>query len=277
MPAPLAELLPDLLAATEPYLERGFLAVYLHGSYVTGDADDWSDLDLCAVYTEGALPARREWTELLWERFGRRIDPLAAPLEQLGPGGFWGLGFVRSGLLAASELLLGLDVRSHVAPPPPALVRLGAGETALNLLRRRLALPAEVPLPASVGELPPSAWELATAYDVVHTTVQLLRGLVEIRSGVFLGSRTRVLEMAACESPRLAACAERAAQVRRRLPREAPPDAAVPALAELRYELPHLGQALLERWQATGLPDPSYEGAAGPAYAPDGTVARAAG
>lgn len=267
-------LLPEVIALTEPYLDRGFLALYVHGSYVTGEMDHWSDLDLCAIRHEGPPEALREWSVELERRFGHLIDPLAAPVEQLGADGHWSLAFVRCVLSTSSELILGKDLRDKVASPTPHLVRLTAANTGLIWLRRLCGLNRLQHLPERVDDLqaqPLPDWLHGNdACQAVMATLQLLRALVETRTGEFNCSRSRLAQAVADHAPDLHPWALRALEARRQYPRTGEVDG--PDLRELFHNVPTLGQRLLDQLTELRMPDPTYEGIDGSHYHHDGTL-----
>jgi len=270
------DLLPQVLVLTEPYLGRGFVALYAHGSVVTGEMDHWSDLDLCVIREDDALPALREWNDRVDAEFGHALDPMAAPIGQLGADGDWHVAVARCVLHASGRLLLGEDVRDRIAPATPYLIGLTAANTGVTWLRRFLDLFRIYHLPERVDDLPAvplEYWPFGNAaYQAAMGTLQLLRALAETRTGVFNSRRSQLVATVAELRPDLHPWALKALAARQRYPRYEPVEADAPDLRELLENIPALGQMLLDQMAELGLPDPTYEGMEGSYYNADGSV-----
>jgi len=271
------DLTARVIEATRPYLERGLVALYAHGSHAGGEVDGWSDLDVCYIHheSEESLRAYREWMGEMHDRFEYVVDPVGAPLEQLGEGGHWSFAFLRDGLLRGATLLLGEDIRHLVSPPSEHLMRLSVLYTSLTWVRRLYEVPRWEPLPESLEGLTPQpleAWEHGNAaWQAYMAVIQLLRAIVLLEMGVFCEGRREILNALQERGEEAAGLMEEALQVRAELPRFEEVERASPGVAKLLAAIPDLGERLFVDMARDGLADPTYEGPGGPYYAPDGS------
>ena len=269
----------DLQAAvvelSRPYLDRGLVALYAHGSAAGGETDAWSDLDLGLIRepSEEAHLAAREWLLEVEKRFEHRVDPLAASRDELAAN-TWMLTYLRHSLLARSRLLLGQDIRSEIARPSEHFMRLSVAYVGMTWLRRfydiirfePFALPTDRPAQA-LDDFPHgnAAWQFSAGL------MQLVRATLFLETRRYCEGRKEVLALARQQGDgRLVAWVEEALAVRREFPRfgEIPTDSE--RLARLAEAIPELAERFLAALAAHDLVDPTYEGLGGSAYEPDG-------
>jgi hypothetical protein len=275
---PLEELVPAVVESTRPHLDKGLVALYVHGSCAGGETDAWSDLDVAAICADAAQQGDlfRDWVVALEERFEYRVDPVVAPRDELHQGGSWAFVFLRHSLLTRAELLLGEDIRAEVAPPDEHLVRLSAVSVAMTWLRRLYDLPRFYLFPSTLDgrSVQPledfgrgnAAWQFSTA------VTKLVRAILLLDTGRFLEARDELLQAVAPPGrEEEARCVQEALAVRREFPRFGEVDASAPALTRLAEAVPHLATRLFAAMGERDLVDPTFEGRGGGAYELDGT------
>ncbi len=272
-------LVPKVVEFTRPFLERGLVALYLHGSCAGGQTDAWSDVDVAGICAgeEARRELFSEWAMPLEKRFEHRVDPVVASRAQLHEGGEWHAAFLRDSLLTRAELLLGEEVRAEVAPVTEHLARLAAVLVAMTWLRRLYDTPRFYPFPERLEgrraealegfDRGNAAWQLATAVTRLTGAVLLLE------TGASAETRGELREAAAGQGWTDAAdWLGVAIGVRKEFSRFGEVDASAPALIRLAEAVPTLAARLFEAMGRCGIVDPTLEGRTGGAYEADGTL-----
>ena len=263
---------------TDGCWDHGLVALCAHGSFVDGEPDEWSDLDLCLLRenSEEALSAGRRWATTISQELGPIADPMLLPLDALSPCAHWGIATFAWSLRHRSRLLRGRDVRPQIAEPSEQMLLVNALSLALLCVRRIYEIDRGNELPAVLGpvSLEPDrslpgghmTWQLYTA------AIQLLRAIVFLEDRCFCPAKSRLREhLAAAGDRELRAALALASRTRAAVPRfEAVVE--VPACARpLAVTIPKLCARLRDNMASRGLPDPSHEPATGPLYRTDGS------
>lgn len=259
------DLVASVTASTEPYLDRGVVALYVHGSQVGGDTDAWSDLDVCYVHepTDDARRVMFEWRRVIDVQFGYRVDGVGVSTVQLAAPG-WRHAYLRRSLLARARLLLGRDVRPSILPATAEELCVGVAFVGMTWLRRFYDMPRWEPFPADLSGRAPApldpfpygtaAWQYATG------VLQLLRALVMLSAGHFCETRAELLAtLEATGESTSVDLVRTASDLRERFPRFEPVDPLDPALAPLAEAVPVLAERLRVAMAAQVLADPSHQ------------------
>ncbi len=232
------------VALAEELPPGSVIALYLYGSVLRGEADAWSDVDLCLIFpdTPTAWTECPRWANRLLQESAFRVDPLVLCETTLGADAPVELAVARACLLRNSRLLIGEEVRDRVAPPSPRVLALDACACALRWVRQAYEIPPETDFPERPAALDPARVAPSAlgnaAWRVYMTTLHLLRALVLLTSGELPESKAALLRAASQSLGEPAGqCCVDATALRRTLPR-------FDALPHWPPELPRLGRAL---------------------------------
>jgi predicted nucleotidyltransferase len=274
-------LLQQVVELTRSCWTEHFVALYAYGSYVRGEMDAWSDLDVCLV--RKALDAARgegqAWATKIGEAFNQRVDPVGLDASNMGQDATWDVAPLLRSLRENSRLLMGEDVRARIPEPAAHKLRLGVSWSALRWVRNLYSIPRERPLGPS---LPPLSLSLDTeirggsvAWGTATAVVQLVRALAFIETGVFCEEKRLLREhFVRMGDAALAHHSSDLIALRQEAPRFGPLEQIPLRLQHLAEAIPRLTSRLLEGLAKHGLEDPSWE-PDGPLYLPDGTLKRA--
>ena len=271
LPADLAENIGTLVGQVVEITKRaavpGFVALYAHGSFVRGDLDAWSNINILMLLDEPRddRATRDNWHKeimALYEGRGFLIDVTTLPLSHVAPGSpYWIPLLMAEELRTNGRLLLGRDVRGQMGRPTPRQLCLAVAEAALMGVRDLYDVPRNQeltsPLPAlAIAPARTFVSGTSAAGQVYATVLHLLRAILYLETGRLPGSREAVLDALRRLDPPLASYCTAALALRREAPRFGPLERAPEHLGHLVEAIPALTARLFAGLGRQGLKDP---------------------
>ena len=275
----MSTLLDRAVDITKSIWSDAFIALYAYGSIVRGEADDWSDIDMCLIRRpcdEHRLAARA-WFRTLKDTLGDKIDPTVLPMVALHESAAWHIACTLHCLRDQSWFLLGRDIRARILAPSDHWLRLDNCQAPLRMLRALCEIPCDQPLSRPMRAprctLDRSVLNGNIAWAVSGAVVCVLRAIVNIQTGIFSnGRRSLSAELRSLGERDLMALCEEALELRGQVPRFAPLTSMPPAVPHLAWSLSALADRLFDTMTAHGLRDPSYQPLGESIYQDDGTL-----